>query len=170
MLAFIIRDCSKIYKKSPRCEDDDRSEDFFRKTFLISNRNLIHRISYLLVRTVFRRELGDEDVTDEDDDHGNEGDEPENIGCRLEVFANQSQGVFAAAGGDRDDDEQGDDDAHEAFADDETGSKEDAAVVAGFNIFFFMARAAASGTSFQGTIDEVAHNGADDQRNFKGRR
>ena len=113
----------KNIQKSPRCEDDNRSEDFFRKTFLISNRNLIHRISYLLVRTVIRSELGDEDVTDEDDNHGNEGDEAEDISCRLEVFANQGQGVFAAAGSNRNDDEQGDDDAHEAFADDEAEAK-----------------------------------------------
>jgi len=170
MLAFIIRDYLKIYKKVLAAKTKIGARTFFRKTFLISNRNLIHQIFDLLVRIAFRRELGNEDVADKDDDHGDEGDEAENIGGGLEVLANQSQRIFAAAGGDRYDDEQGDDDAHEAFADDEARGEEDTAVVAGFDVFFFMARAAASCASFQGTIDEVAHNGADDQRNFKGRR
>ena len=58
-------------------------------------------------------------MTDEQGDCADEAYEAENVSRALELFADEGQGVFAAAGGDGNDDEQGDDDAHEAFADDE---------------------------------------------------
>lgn len=58
-------------------------------------------------------------MTDEQGDCTDEAYEAENVSRALEFFADEGQGVFAAAGGDGNDDEQGDDDAHEAFADDE---------------------------------------------------
>ena len=95
MLAFIIRDYLKIYKKVLAAKTKIGARTFFRKTFLISNRNLIHQIFDLLVRIAFRRELGNEDVADKDDDHGDEAmsreyrvdwkslqPEPEDFRCR----------------------------------------------------------------------------------------
>ena len=109
-------------------------------------------------------------MADEDDDHSDEAEQAEDVCRRLEVFADQGQRIFAAARGDGDDDEQGDDDAHEAFADDEARSKEDAAMVAGFYVFFFVARAATGSAGLQGLMDEVTHDRTDDQRDFQGRR
>ena len=109
-------------------------------------------------------------MADEDGDHGDEAEQAEDISCRLEVFADQGQRVFAAAGSNGNDDEQGDDDAHEAFADDEARCKEDTAMIAGFYVFFFVARAAAGSAGFQGLMDEITHDRTDDQRDFQCRR
>ena len=93
-------------------------------------------------------------MTDKEEHRADEGQETNHIGDGFEVFTDQSQRIFAAAGSNGNDDDQSDDNADEAFANDQAGSEEYAAMITSFNVFFYMVRAAAFCTLTQMTVNE----------------